>query len=74
MAYINRKVQENALKCESCRFNLVNDFNLKKRNDETVIKAARGTMWAACKLCPNRKDFQKIYGVEPVEYYSSLFS
>ena len=74
MAYINRKVQDNALKCDSCRFNLVNNYNLKKRNDEKVIKAAKATMWASCKLCPNRKDFEKVYGVEPVVYYLSMFS
>jgi transcription elongation factor Elf1 len=66
MPYITRKVQENALKCETCRFNFINDF---KKND-----AAKGAMKVACKLCPNRKDFEKIYGVEPVTYYSSLFS
>ena len=88
MSIINRKVQENALKCDSCKFNLVNDFNLKRSNaeavwaekrkatmwDETVFKASRATMWASCKFCPNKKDFEKIYGVEPVAYYSSLFS
>jgi transcription elongation factor Elf1 len=74
MPYINRKVQENALKCDSCRFNLVNDYNLKKRNDETVVKAASGAMWAACKMCTNRKDFEKVFGVDPLTYYSSLYS
>ena len=73
MPNINRKVQENALKCDSCRFNLINDVNLKKKYDEKNFKVARGTMWAACKFCSNRKDFEKIYGVEPVEYYSLLF-
>ncbi|MCL2156019.1 MAG: hypothetical protein FWH53_10170 [Leptospirales bacterium] len=72
MPNINRKVQENALKCDSCRFNLINDLNLKKRNDEKFLKAAKRTMWAACKFCPNRKDFEKIYGVEPVDYFASL--
>jgi hypothetical protein len=74
MPNINRKVQENALKCDSCRFNLINDLNLKKRNDEKILKTAKRTMWAACKFCLNRKDFEKIYGVEPVEYFASLLS
>ena len=27
-------------------------------------------MWAACKVCPNRKDFEKMYGVDPLKYFS----
>jgi len=71
MPYINRKVQENALKCDLCRFNLINDSSLMKRRDERAMKTAKMTMWAACKFCKNRKDFEKIYGVEPAEYFYS---
>jgi len=28
-------------------------------------------MWATCKACPYRKDFEKMYGVEPVKYFSA---
>ena len=74
MPNINRKVQDNALKCDSCRFNLINDVNLKRKYDERIFQSAKRTMWMACKFCTNRKDFEKIYSVEPVEYFSSLLS
>ena len=75
MSFINWKVKESTRKCAECRFNLsgvtidqkgyMHYLNL----DEKVRVTARAAMWASCKVCPTRKDFVKIYGVEPIEYF-----
>lgn len=85
MAFVNYRANENSKKCESCRMNLINVHKIGDKGymhflslDETlnkaILKSAQGAMWAACKLCPNRKDFEKMYGVEPVKYYSAVIS
>ena len=83
MAFVNYRAKQNSLKCETCKFNFVHNYSTKIDDkgivnfldlDDKVEKAlkagARGAMWATCKACPNREDFAKMYGVEPVKYFS----
>ena len=86
MGYINFKTKENTRKCVECKFNIANfDFNIKqdekgylkflginydKDVNETAKKVALGVMWSACKLCPVRPDFIKVYGEEPIDHYA----
>ncbi len=85
MGFINFKTKENSRKCAECRFNITN-FNFKvsdkgylkfldvdKDINETARKLALGVMWSACKVCPVRPDFMKVYGVEPIEHYNETF-
>jgi len=85
MGFINYKTKENTRKCVDCRFNIANfDFNFKQDEkgylqflginvaqdvNETAKKVALGVMWSACKVCPVRPDFIKVYGIEPIEHY-----
>ncbi len=85
MAFINYKAKENSSKCASCKLNFINVgkigdkgyihyLNLDDKLNKAIVKSAQGAMWAACKVCPNRKDFEKMYGVEPVKYYSAAMT
>ena len=84
MAFINYRAKENSLKCGSCKFNfvqnystriddkgLVNFLDLDDKVEKALKASARGAMWATCKVCPYKKDFEKMYGVEPVKYFSA---
>ena len=78
MAFVNYRAKENSTKCDSCKFNFVNNYKVDDKGyahflnlDDKIAMAARGAMWATCKVCPNRKDFEKMYGVEPVKYFSA---
>ena len=77
MAFVNFRSKENSEKCEKCRMNFVNKYKIDEKGymhflslDAAAMKAVRAAMWASCKVCPVRKDFQKMYGVEPVAYFS----
>ena len=48
------------------------DNEITKKIILGVKKVALGTMWSACKVCPVRPDFIKVYGVEPIEHYTEL--
>lgn len=82
MGFINFKTKENTRKCADCRFNIAN-FKFKVSDNgylkfldvdedvnETARKLALGVMWSACKVCPVRPDFVKVYGVEPIDHYA----
>jgi len=83
MGFVNYRSKENSQKCGSCRMNFVNTkvkvgdkgymhyLNLDGTLNKAILKSAQGAMWAACKVCPYRKDFEKMYGVEPIKYYSA---
>ena len=78
MAFIHYKAKENSSKCSSCKFNFVNSYKIDEKSyahylklDDKIAKAAVGVMWASCKVCPNRKDFEKMYGVEPIKFYTA---
>ena len=82
MAFVNYRAKENSEKCATCRLNFINIRKISDKGymhfmslDETlnnaIRKSAQGAMWAACKACPNRKDFERMYGVDPVQYYSA---
>lgn len=82
MGFVNYKAKENSRKCEECRFNFINTntkigdkgymhyLNLDGVVNKAIVKSTQGAMWAACKVCPNKKDFEKMYGVDPLTYYS----
>ncbi|MFA5519661.1 MAG: hypothetical protein WDA74_10445 [Spirochaetota bacterium] len=46
--------------------------NIAETARKVAIKSALGVMWAACKVCPVRPDFIKVYGIEPIEHYKPL--
>jgi len=78
MTFINYKAKENSSKCSSCKFNFVNSYKADDKGyihylklDDKLAVAARGVMWASCKVCPYRKDFEKMYGVEPIKFYTA---
>lgn len=75
MSLCNYKTNENSMKCESCKFNFVHNYKFDKNGYAHYLnldnKIQQSIMWATCKMCPNRKDFEKMYGVEPVKYYSA---
>jgi hypothetical protein len=76
MAFVNFKAKENSEKCEKCRLNFVNKYKVDEQGYARFLnlkKIAQGAMWATCKACPVRKDFQKMYGVEPVTYFTAAF-
>lgn len=80
MAFINWRAKENTKKCAECRLNFAT-YKVDQRGymhfmdlDEKVHKLAVAAMWATCKVCPVRSDFKKVYGVEPVDYYTIALS
>jgi transcription elongation factor Elf1 len=81
MAFVNFRSKENSEKCEKCRMNFVNKYKIDEKGyihylnlDSAVIKTMRAAMWMSCKVCPIRKDFEKMHGVEPVAYYSAALN
>ena len=82
MGFINFKTKENTRKCADCKFNIANfTFKVSDKGylkfldvdedvNETARKLALGVMWSACKVCPVRPDFVKVYGVEPIDHYA----
>jgi len=74
MAFVNFKAKENSEKCESCRLNFIHKYKKDEQKSShffNLTKVAQGAMWVTCKPCPVRKDFLKMYGVEPVAYFST---
>lgn len=80
MAFVSYRAKENSQKCETCRMNFINTrqigdkgyihyLNLDSTLNKAIMKSAQSAMWAACKVCPNKKDFEKMYGVEPIKYF-----
>lgn len=82
MAFVNWRAKENTKQCAECKFN----FSTFKMNDNgymhfmdldgmvnTVVnKAAKATMWTSCKVCPVRKDFVNVYGIEPIQFFGAV--
>ncbi len=80
MAFINWRAKENTKKCADCRLNFVS-YQVDQKGymhymdlDAKIKKIAQTAMWATCKACPVRKDFQKVYGIEPVQYFGTAIS
>ena len=76
MPFVSYRAKENSQKCEACRFNFVSNSKIDPRGyahymelDEKLARLKAGMMWTSCKVCPNREDFKKVYGIEPVKYY-----
>lgn len=81
MAFVSYRSKENSEKCEKCRLNFINQYKIDERGyirflnlQTAAMKAMRGAMWASCRVCPVRKDFEKMYGVEPVAYFSAALN
>ncbi len=81
MPFISYRAQLKSKKCEDCRFNFVKNYKIDEKGyahfmelDNKLAQLKFGMMWASCKVCPNREDFKKIYGIEPVDYYSAALS
>lgn len=79
MPFISYKAKENSSRCVSCRFNIINSYKPDEKGyahylkiDSKLVIAARGLMWASCKVCPYRKDFEKMYGTDPITFYSAV--
>jgi|GEM_PF-615236 len=81
MAFVSWRAKENSKQCAECKFNFltfkVNDkgyihfMDLDGVVNKVVNTAAKATMISSCKVCSIRKDFVKVYGVEPVEYFTA---
>jgi hypothetical protein len=77
MALITDHVKENADKCKQCAFQKMRsaDIGLDKTSvlyTEAMTSleiAIEGISRATCSVCPYEKDFVKIYGVKPYEYF-----
>lgn len=77
MALITDHVRENAEKCKSCAFQKLRsaDIGLDKTSvlyTEAMTSleiAVEGISRTTCSVCPYEKDFEKIYGMKPYEYY-----
>lgn len=75
MALINDKVNENAQKCYSCAFKIMRGKLKNKIDHNSVLYreaeiAVEGILRVSCNMCPFRKDFEKVYGVPPYEYFA----
>ncbi len=73
MPLVTEKVRENAKKCEECAF-----LHMAKSVDKNSVLAdearvaASGMMKVTCNVCPNGKDFEKVYGKKPYDYFKDL--
>ena len=71
MPLISEKTKENAEKCRNCAFLKLRDSRLDKNSvlyDQAII-TVEAVYRASCNMCPYSKDFVKIYGVKPYEYF-----
>lgn len=75
MALISETVRKNAMKCEECAF-LKMGTSVDKNSVlyEEALSAAKGMLQISCSMCPNSKDFEKMHGKKPFEYYAELIT
>ena len=75
MSFVNEVVKEKADKCGKCAFMKIRAIKLDRHSvlyDEATMAMhglIEGLNRATCNVCPNCKDFEKIYGSKPYEYY-----
>jgi len=71
MGLITDKIRENAEKCKSCAFLKLRNAEIDKNSvlyDEAMM-TLEGVYRASCTMCPFEKDFEKVYGMKPYEYF-----
>ncbi len=71
MPLISDKIKNNAEKCKQCAFLKLRNIKLDRNSvlfDEALI-TIEGIYRASCSMCPFEKDFEKVYGKKPAEYF-----
>jgi hypothetical protein len=71
MPLITDKIKANADKCKQCAFLKIRNMKLEHSSvlyDEAVI-TVEGIYRTSCAMCPFEKDFEKVYGMKPYEYF-----
>ena len=71
MPLITDKIKENAEKCKRCAFLKIRNMEIDKNSvlfDEAVI-TLEGIYRASCTMCPFAKDFEKVFGMKPYDYF-----
>jgi len=75
MAFISEHVKKNSDKCMNCAFMKIRAVKLDRHSilyDEakmTFEGLVEGMNRGMCTMCPSCKDFEKVYGVKPYEYF-----
>jgi hypothetical protein len=71
MPLVTENVIKNAEKCKRCAFLKLRSTAIEKTDvlyDEASV-ALEVMYRASCNMCPNGKDFEKVFGVKPFEYF-----
>ena len=71
MPLITDSIRENAEKCKQCAFLKLRNAEIDKNSvlyDEAKM-TLEGVYRASCNMCPFSKDFEKVYGMKPYEYF-----
>ena len=80
MALITKNVREHAAKCKECVLQKLRKYletsmqgggksAIDKDTAKQVLKLTNVLEKIGCNLCPYKGDFQKVYGITPVEYF-----
>lgn len=71
MPLITDKIKANAEKCKRCAFLKIRNMEIDKNSvlfDEAVM-TMEGIYRASCTMCPFVKDFEKVFGMKPYDYF-----
>lgn len=84
MAFISDHVKESSDKCRECayiklfaklraveldRHSIL--YDEAKMAYEGVVEGVKKAAFGMCNVCPSCKDFEKVYGMKPFEYYKT---
>lgn len=71
MPLVTDKVKANSEKCKKCAFLKLRSTAIDKTDVlyEEAAMALEAMYRASCVMCPFGKDFEKVYGVKPYEYF-----
>ncbi len=64
MALVTENVKKNSQKCQECILKTTKDKAYEAK------MALEGIMMVSCNVCPNKKDFETVYGTPPYVYFS----
>lgn len=80
MALITKNVREHAEKCKACVLQKLRKYletglegggrsALDRDTSRQLLKLTNVIEKIGCNLCPYKDDFQKVYGMRPVDYF-----
>lgn len=82
MPLITDHIKESSDKCEQCAFlklRKIREINFDKNSvlyDEAtkalniVSNVAEGLIWTSCNMCNHGKNFKKVYGMMPYDFFN----